>query len=253
MYKISPHISVVIPVYKAEDCLHELYTRLTRCLENISRDFEILLVEDCGGDRSWEIIEELAAKDLRVKGVQLSRNFGQHYGITAGLDHCNGDWIVVMDCDLQDPPEEIINLYTAAMQGYDVVLARRSNRQDPILQRLTSYIFFKIFNYLSDTNYDSQIGNFRIMSRKVIESYCQMREQLRFFGGLIDWMGFPSLVVDIQHSKRFAGKSTYSFRKRWQLASEIIIAYSDKPLRLSVQFGFIMAIVAFSYGLYIFF
>ena len=98
-------ISVVIPVYKAEKCLHELYTRLKSSLQVISEDFEIVLVEDCGGDRSWEIILELANQDTRVKGIQFSRNFGQHYGITAGLDHCNGDWVVVMDCDLQDRPE----------------------------------------------------------------------------------------------------------------------------------------------------
>lgn len=247
-----PHISVVIPVYKAESCLRELYSRLQTSLETITNNFEIVLVEDCGGDRSWEIIEKLAAQDSRVKGIQFSRNFGQHYAITAGLDHCRGDWVVVMDCDLQDPPEEIPNLYTFAMQGYDVVLARRNNRKDPISKRLTSYVFFKIFNYLSDTKYDSQIGNFRIISRQVVESFCRMRERLRFFGGLVDWMGFPSVIVEVQHGHRFTGKSTYSFHKRWKLASEIIVAYSDKPLRLSVKFGLAMALLALSYGFYIF-
>ncbi len=115
-------------------------------METITHDFEIVLVENCGGDRSWEIIVELAEGDPRVKGIQFSRNFGQHYGITAGLDHCNGDWVVVMDCDLQDRPEEIPRLYAKAQEGYDVVLARRGRRKDPFWKRLTSSLFYKVFN-----------------------------------------------------------------------------------------------------------
>lgn len=248
----SPHISVVIPVYKAENCLHELYSRLKSSLEAITPNFEIVLVEDCGGDQSWEIIEQIAGQDSRVKGIQFSRNFGQHYAITAGLDYCRGDWIVVMDCDLQDRPEEIPRLYNLAMQGYEVVLARRSDRKSPFSQKVSSYLFFKVFNYLADTNYDNRVGNFRMISRKVSNSFCRMHERLRFFGGLIDWLGFPSTVVDIEHNDRYSGESTYSFYKRWKLASEIIIAYSDKPLRLSVKLGFCIALFAFLYGLYIF-
>lgn len=126
-----PHISVVIPVYKAEDCLGELYRGLTASLETITPDFEIILVEDCGNDRSWPLVVDLAKQDVRVKGIQFSRNFGQHYGITAGLDHCDGDWVVVMDCDLQDRPEEIPRLYAKAQEGYDVVLARRRPAKRP--------------------------------------------------------------------------------------------------------------------------
>jgi dolichol-phosphate mannosyltransferase len=239
-------------VYKAEACLRELHKRLQDSLIEITSDFEIVLVEDCGGDSSWKIIEELAAQDPRVKGIQFSRNFGQHYGITAGLDYCTGDWAIVMDCDLQDPPEAIPELYAQALQGYDVVLVRRRHRKDSRMQRLTSYLFFKVFNYLADTRYDGQVGNFRIISRKVVTSYCGMRERLRFFGGLVDWMGFPSATIDIEHNERYSGQSTYSFRKRWKLASEIIIAYSDKPLRLSAKFGLLIALLAVVYGLYIF-
>ncbi len=246
-----PHISVVVPVYKAENCLQELYARLKDALEVISSDFEIVLVEDCGGDRSWEIIVELAHLDPRVKGLQFSRNFGQHYGITAGLDYCDGDWVVVMDCDLQDRPEEIPRLYAKAQEGFDVVLARRGKRKDPPLKRLTSWLFYKVFNYLADLNYDAEVGNFRIVSRRAVESFCQMREQLRFFGGLIDWMGFPTASIDVLHEERFAGRSTYTFRKLWKLASETIIAYSDKPLRISIQLGFIISFLAFIFGLVI--
>lgn len=246
-----PHLSVVIPVYKAEGCLGVLYERLKHSLEQITQDFEIILVEDCGGDRSWDIILELAQKDSRVRGIQFSRNFGQHYGITAGLDHCDGDWVVVMDCDLQDPPEEIPRLYEKAQEGYDVVLARRGKRQDPPLKRLTSWLFYKVFNYFTELQYDGQVGNFRIMSRLVVENFCLMREQLRFFGGLIDWMGFPTASIDICHEKRFEGRSTYTFAKLWKLAIDTIIAYSDKPLRLSIKLGFMLSTLSFIYGIYI--
>ena len=246
-----PLISIVVPVYKAENCLEELYRRLVAALETLTRDFEIMLVEDCGGDRSWELIEQLSRADARVKGLQFSRNFGQHYGITAGLDHCSGDWVVVMDCDLQDRPEEIPRLYAKAQEGYDIVLARRGKRQDPLLKRCTSWLFYRLFSYLADIEYDAQTGNFRIMSRKVVDNFRRMREQLRFFGGLVQWMGFPSASIDVEHAGRSEGRSTYTFAKLWKLAAESIIAYSDKPLRLAIRFGFLMAFFAFCYGVYI--
>lgn len=247
----SSNISVVIPVYKAENCLDELYRRLKATLETISEDFEIILVEDCGGDKSWPIIEKLAAADSRVRGIQFSRNFGQHYGITAGLDQCNGDWVVVMDCDLQDRPEEIPRLYSKAQEGYDIVLARRGERKDSLIKRFTSLLFYKIFSYLADIEYDGASGNFRIMSRKVVENLRLMRERLRFFGGLVQWLGFPTASIEVEHAERFDGNSTYTFSKLWKLAAETIIAYSDKPLRIGVRFGFGMAGFAFGYGLYI--
>lgn len=246
-----PHISVVIPVYKAESCLDELHLRLKTSLETITDDFEIVMVEDCGGDRSWPMIANLARQDARVKGIQFSRNFGQHYGITAGLDHCDGDWVVVMDCDLQDRPEEIPHLYAKAQEGYDVVLARRGQRNDPVLKRFSSWLFYKVFSYLADMDYDGETGNFRIVSRKVVNSFRTMRERLRFFGGLVAWMGFPTASVDVQHDERFAGQTSYTFRKLWKLAGETIIAYSDKPLRLSIRFGFVTSALAFAYGGYI--
>jgi len=245
------HISVVIPVYEAENCLDELYLRLKTTLEVITTEFEIVLVEDCGGDNSWQIIEKLATTDPRVRGIQFSRNFGQHYGITAGLDYCKGDWVVVMDCDLQDRPEEISRLYTKAQEGFDIVLALRGTRQDPLSKRIFSKFFYKLFSYLADIKYDGDSGNFRIMSRKVVANFCEMREQLRFFGGLMQWMGFPTASIEVQHAERLNGKSTYTFIKLWKLSVDSIIAYSDKPLRLSIRLGFLMAIASFAYGAYV--
>lgn len=245
------HLSVVTPVYQAEGCLEELYRRLVAALSGITQDFEIVMVEDCGGDRSWEIIQALARNDPRVKGIQFSRNFGQHYGITAGLDHCDGDWVVVMDCDLQDQPEEIPRLYAKAQEGYDVVLARRGRRADGTLKRFASWLFYRAFSWLADTEYDGDAGNFRILSRKVAASCRQMREQLRFFGGLINWMGFPTASIDVSHAPRHGGRSTYTPGKLWKLAADTIIAYSDKPLRLAVRFGFVLSLLAFTAGIYI--
>lgn len=244
----TPHLSVVIPVYKADECLDELYRRLKVSLESISSDFEIVLVEDCGGDKSWDVIERLAAADQRVRGIQFSRNFGQHRGITAGLDICQGDWVVVMDCDLQDRPEEIPRLYAKAQDGYDIVLARRGERSDPLLKRITSWAFYKVFSYLTDIEYDGANGNFRIMSRNVVSNFRRMGEQLRFFGGLVQWIGFPTASIEVKHAARLEGKSTYTFATLWKLASETIIAHSDKPLRLAVRFGFLMTLFSFCYG-----
>jgi len=243
------HIAVVVPVYRAEDCLQELYRRLTQALEPLTGDFEIVLVEDCGGDGSWDVICQLSSADPRVKGVQFSRNFGQHYGISAGLDHCDADWVVVMDCDLQDRPEEIPRLYAKAQEGFDVVLARRIGRKDAWHKRLASRAFYSCLNYFAEINYDAEVGNFRIVSRQVVDCFRTMRERLRFFGGLVDWMGFPTAWIDVAHAERFAGESSYNFRRLWKLASEAIIAYSDKPLRLAIRFGFAISFLALLYAL----
>lgn len=248
MHTPTPLISVVIPVYKAEKILDELYRRLRDALETVSTNFEIVLVEDCGGDRSWDVIERLAAADPRVVGLQFSRNFGQHYGITAGLDQCRGDWVVVMDCDLQDAPEEIPRLYAKAREGYDVVLALRGPRQDPLRKRVTSWLFYRVFSFLADIDIDGDSGNFRIMSRQVVDNFGRMREQLRFFGGHVQWLGFTTTGLQVRHAERLEGSSTYTFSKLCKLAADTILAYSDKPLRMAATLGLTMAGVSFAFG-----
>jgi dolichol-phosphate mannosyltransferase len=247
----NPYISVVIPVYEAEHCLEELYRRLKTSLESISTNFEILMIEDCGGDNSWQVIERLALADSRVRGIKFTRNFGQHKGITAGLNFCQGDWVVVMDCDLQDRPEEIPHLYIKAQEGYDIVLARRCVRRDTLIKRINSWLFYKVFSYLAEIKYDGDSGNFRIMSRKVVVNFRLMGEQIRFFGALVQWMGFSTTSIKVDHAERFHGASTYTYAKLWKLAIETIISHSDKPLRLTVLFGFLMAFFSFCYGSFI--
>lgn len=251
MQPMLPLLSVVVPVYKAEDCLNELYIRVKSSVESFTHNFELVLIDDASADKSWQVIERLSKIDSRVRGVKFSRNFGQHYAITAGLDVCKGDWTIVMDCDLQDSPEEIPRLYAKALEGYDVVLARRGVRNDPLIKRAVSRLFYKVFNYLADLDYDGDSGNFRIISRKVVDNLRKMNEQLRFFGGLVQWMGFSTTSIEVTHAKRFAGKSTYTYAKLWKLATETIIAHSDKPLRLTVRFGFVMALLSLCFGLYV--
>ena len=160
------YLSVVVPVFRAETTIQELTERVVAAASQITEDFEIIYVDDHGGDNSWALIEELAAAETRVRGIKLCRNFGQHYALTAGLDLCRGEWTVIMDCDLQDQPEFIGALHARALEGYDVVLARRIDRDDGFLDHVTSSVFYRVFNALTGSTADSKVGAFRIMSRK---------------------------------------------------------------------------------------
>jgi len=249
MVNNNQHISVVIPVYNCAEFLYELYGRLVNTLDQIDRNFEIIMVNDASPQNDWEIIKELANKDPRVKGLNLSRNFGQHYAITAGLDCTNGDWVIVMDGDLQDPPEEITKLYIGAQQGFDVIFGRRSMRQDSMGKKLMSKSFHMLFDYFADTKTDDRVANYSMCSSEVIRSFRLMKEHNRSYPDFIRWMGYKVIYVDIEHSQRLVGETSYSISKRIQLANQIIVALSNKPLRLSIGFGFIMSIISLICGL----
>lgn len=238
-------ISVVIPVYGCKAALRELYERLTESLSRITSDYEIILVNDACPQNSWEVIEELCREDAKVVGIEMARNFGQIKAITAGLDHSTGDWVVVMDCDLQDRPEEIINLYHKAQEGYDVVFARRAQRKDSWLKVFVSKVFYKIYSFASDGNYDPAICNFSICKRVVIENYCRMRELHRAYVIYIKWLGFRQTTIDVEHNVRKEGKSSYNMKKRLQMAGEILTSQSDKLLKFTVGLGFTMTLVSF--------
>jgi dolichol-phosphate mannosyltransferase len=244
------HISVVSPVYRAENIVAELVRRLIVELSKITNDFEIILVEDCGPDYSWLKIVEETKKDQRVKGIKLSRNFGQHHAITAGLDASSGDWIIVMDCDLQDRPEEVPNLYNEAQKGFDIVFARRAERQDRFIKRFTSKMFYKVFSYLSGIEQDGTIANFGIYSRKVINSINSMRESMRAFSPMARWVGFKKTAINVTHAERFEGNTSYNWNKLINLALDIAIAYSDKPLKLAIKLGFSISLFSLLYAIY---
>lgn len=207
----------------------------------ITENYEIILVNDASPDNPWQIIRSLANADKRIKGIDLSRNFGQHYAITAGLDYARGAWVVVMDCDLQDQPEEIPKLYHKAMEGFDVVFARRADRQDRLLKRTTARLFYRIFDYLTEQKSDPAIANFGMYSQTVISNVCRMRESARAFPLFVRWLGFNTTAIDVNHASRAAGRSSYTTRKLISLATNSIIAQSNRPLRVSVQVGFVIA------------
>lgn len=237
-------ISVVIPVYGCRAALPELHRRLTESLSAITDNYEIILVNDACPQNSWEDIEKICEKDSKVKGIELSRNFGQIYAITAGLDNSKGEWVVVMDCDLQDRPEEIINLYNKAQEGYDVVFARRAQRKDSALKIFVSKLFYSVCSFATDTKFDPAICNFSIISRKVVDSYCSMREVHRAYVAYIKWLGFKQTAIDVEHNDRAEGKSSYNFKKRMRMAMEIITSQSDKVLKFIVGLGFIVALLS---------
>lgn len=244
-------ISVIIPVYKNEPFIDELVSRLKTVLSTINHNFEIILINDGSPDRSWELIKRNAADDSRVTGIRFTRNFGQHTAITAGVDYCSGHWLVVMDGDLQDQPEEIPKLYQKAVEGYDVVFARRQARKDNILKKIMSKLFYKILDRLVDGKTDPAVANFGIYSRKVIDYFQEMRERSRLFPMFIQWLGFETAYVDVEHGERVGGKSAYTFSKRLKLALDTIISMSNKPLRISIKFGFFISFISFLFGLWL--
>lgn len=240
-------ISVVIPVYGSDDVLEELYRRIIAVVEKITPAFELILVNDASPDRAWEIIKKLSAADARVRGLNLSRNFGQYPAITAGLQVSRGEWVVVMDCDLQDQPEEIEQMYAKAKEGYFVVVGSRQKRHDSFVRSFVSRAFYSTLTYLSGTYQDRTVANFGIYHRRVIDAILSLPERMRYFSVMVRWVGFRTAVVPVLHAKRKGGKSGYSLRKLFKLATDIILAYSEGPLRLIVKVGVIASVWAGGY------
>jgi glycosyltransferase involved in cell wall biosynthesis len=248
----KPRFSIVVPVYQANACLRPLHERLTRVLDTLPGGFEIILVEDGGLDDSWTTIENICLGDPRVKGIKLSRNFGQHSAITAGLDRAAGDLIVIMDCDLQDLPEAIPSLYAKAVEGFDIVLARRSTRNDPLFRRIASRAFYALLGYLTETPQDAAIANFGMYSRRAVDAVLSMRENLRYFPAMIRWVGFRSTTVDVEHAESSGRRSSYTVKKLLRLALDVVLSFSEKPLRLAVKLGFALSFLSMLWALVMF-
>ena len=244
-----PLLSIVSPVYKAEKIIPELVSRIEESVSKITDDFEIILVEDGGPDRSWQTIESIVSTKSRVKGIKLSRNFGQHSAITAGLTFASGQWIVVMDCDLQDRPEEIAKLYNKALEGFEIVFARRILRKDSFFKRVTSKLFYSVFSYLTDTKQDYTVANFGIYHTNVVKAILSMGDYFRVFPILVQWAGFEKAYIDVEHDFRKDGRSNYSSIKLFRLAAEMIISFSEKPLRIGLKFGILISFLSFTYGI----
>ncbi|WP_188561501.1 glycosyltransferase family 2 protein [Hymenobacter frigidus] len=245
MSSTRPLLSVVSPVYRAEALVEELVRRIRASVEPLTQNYEIVLVDDRSPDDSWDIIKQLAVSDSRIQGIRLSRNFGQHQAITAGLDCSQGEWVVVLDCDLQDQPEEIPALLARAQLGYDLVLARRTNRQDSWSQKILSRLFYQVLTFLTDTPQDAAVANFGIYHRRVITAVLTMRENIRYFPTMVRWVGFRRAYLDVAHAERAIGLSSYGLGQRLRLALDILLANSDKPLRLTIKSGLLLAGGAF--------
>lgn len=248
--KENVHISIVSPEYKGEKMVAELVRRIVESVSTITEDYEIILVNDASPDNSWDEILKQCQQNPKVKGINLSRNFGQHYAITAGLSYAKGDWVVVMDCDLQDRPEEIPNLYRKAMEGWDIVYARRIQRKDGFFKRLSSSLFHSVFDWFSGMKTDKSVANFGIYHHKVIAEYNKVLEKARSFGSVVGYLGFKKTAIDVEHAERGEGRSSYSMSKLLKLSFDVTISNSNKPLRLAVAFGLIMSFVSFFLAVY---
>lgn len=224
--------------------MDELVRRIELSVQTITNDYEIVLVNDSSPDNSWGKMKSICSQNPKVKGLNLSRNFGQHYAITAGLSKTKGDWVVVMDCDLQDRPEEIPNLYAKALEGYDSVFAQRENRQDTFLKKLSSSLYHSALNLLTGKKSDKTVANFGIYNRKVINAVLSMGDAIRSFPTMVRWVGFRQGYQPVEHAERGEGTSGYNFVKLIKLASDSIINFSNQPLLLVLRFGFLVVLLS---------
>jgi glycosyltransferase involved in cell wall biosynthesis len=237
-------LSVVIPVLNEETLIQELIDRVTLNCEKITNDYEVIIVDDGSVDGTWLKISKASKQNKKIKGLKFSRNFGHHYALTAGLHETIGEWVVVMDGDLQDRPEVIPDLYQESQKGYDVVFVSRKNRPEKIYYRALQKIFYWFLKSLSGLNFDSSQANFSIINRKVVDAFKSFPENARFYGSTIMWLGFKRSKIFADHGKRLSGRPSYTFRKRLRLASDIILSFSERPLKFAIGVGVILSTIS---------
>jgi len=233
-------LSIIIPLLDEEKTITQLYKRLISSLKKDFKKFkyEIIFVDDGSSDKTFQILKKLHNKDKNLKIIQFSRNFGHHLALTAGIDYATGDYIVMMDGDLQDKPEEIINLYKKLKKGYDIVYARRMNKNFGVGKKISSFLFNKLISFLADKKIVINSTVFRIFTKQVAREVKQMRESNRYLLGLFGWVGFRHAIQKVGHGKRFGGKTKYSMSRQIELAFNAIISFSDYPLKLITKIGF---------------
>jgi dolichol-phosphate mannosyltransferase len=238
----EPALSVVLPVYNEEAGIRPLYDRLTAVLGSLGLSYEMILVNDGSRDRSWDRILELGSADRRVRGVNLSRNFGHQIAITAGVDFSRGDAVVVMDSDLQDPPELIPELYRKHREGFDVVYAQRRTREgETWFKRTTAKVFYRLIRRMTTIPIPLDTGDFRLMSRRVVDDLKQLQEQNRFVRGLTTWVGYNQTPVLYDRDRRYAGSTKFPVTKMMKFALDGITGFSSQPLRLASHAGLLFA------------
>ena len=249
--KAGFRLSVVAPVFNEAEVLREFHRRIRQVFADNDYRGEIVFVNDGSTDESIDVLHQLRASDQEITIVDLSRNFGQQLAFTAGIDHASGDAVVLMDADLQDPPELIPRLIEKWREGFDVVYATRTARKsETALIKLSSFAFYRVMQLFGEVHFPRDTGQFRLLSRRAVDAVCKSRERNRYMLHLYSWIGFPQTSVTYERDARFAGKTKWSHWKRWNLAIEAVTSASTAPLKLITYFGMATALIAFVFGVY---
>ena len=245
-------LGIVIAAYNEADALPAMHARLSRVLDAMSLPAQVVYVDDGSRDATWQVLGAIAAGDPRVRLLRLSRNFGKELALTAGLDHVDADAVVVLDADGQDPPELLPEFVARWREGHDVVYGTRASRDgESWLKRATASAFYRTINRVSNTGIPADTGDFRLMSRRVVESLRGLRERQRFMKGLFAWVGFPNTAIAYRREARIAGRSKFNYWRLWNFALEGITGFSTAPLRVATYVGLGTALLAFGYGMWI--
>ncbi len=245
-------LSIIIPAYNEQEVLGEFYARLTAVLENAVSEYELIFVNDGSRDGTLPLLEKMSESDSRVVVIDLSRNFGKEIAVSAGIDFARGDAVVIIDADLQDPPELIPELVKQWQNGYDNVYARRVSRDgESIIKKSTSYLFYRFIRSITNIDIPADTGDFRLLSRRAVDSLKQLPERNRFMKGLYAWIGYPAIAVEYRRDPRYAGETKWNYWKLWNFALEGITSFTEVPLKVASYVGGLIAFAAFCYGVYI--
>lgn len=241
----QPIASIIVPIYNEQENIPELYRRLKNVIQQLDGEAELIFIDDGSRDNSLKLIRQIYERDHRFKYISLARNFGHQIAVTAGLNNVSGKTVIVMDADLQDPPELILRMIEKWRQGYQVVYAQRlARKKESILKRFTAYAFYRILRSLADVNIPPDTGDFCLMDKEVVDILNAMPERNRYIRGLRAWVGFRQTAIEFEREPRFAGKVKYSFAKSWALAINGIISFSRVPLKLATYLGMLSAAAA---------
>ncbi len=245
---MSPRFSVVVPVYNEELVVAECARRIKEVMDKTNEDYEIIFVNDGSRDATKKIIAELCEQDKRIKLIDFSRNFGHQIAITAGMDNSSGQAVIVIDADLQDPPELILEMIDKWKEGFDVVYAKRIKRKgESLFKKLSASLFYRILKALTRVDIPVDVGDYRLIDRKVCDVLASFSEKNRFVRGLVSWTGFKQTSVSYVREERLAGKTKYPFKKMARFAMDGITSFSDKPLKLATILGFLLSGCSFLY------
>jgi len=244
-----PEYSLVVPIYNEAETIPELVRRLAELIDKLDGEAEVILVDDGSSDRSYELMSAAREADLRFKLLRLSRNFGHQIAVTAGLDVAAGNAVIVMDADLQDPPEVALELAARWREGYEVVYAVREGREgETPFKRATASLFYRLFRRMSDVDVPLDVGDFRLVDRRALDAFRSMRESNRYVRGMFSWIGYRQVGVPFRRDERYAGETKYPLRKMLRFATDGIVSFSAYPLRLALNLGFVVSALSFLLG-----